>query len=297
MKKILLTAVSALLISALNAQNQPSQSNKSWVYEKDLPKLYISKDINLHFRSPEPVQFVDLSSDRLIGDLPAENVVRIKTAELRRSKTDSLARSNVPNKFRNDEDLGIITIVGQSFMAQYKIIYKDENNKKDVVSNVEITPACMQPLEYPEFELSQTELKKYAMNMISKPAKNPLRHANDLKMRIELNHVYVVSDYIFLDVSFKNTSNLAYDIDQLKFSIDDKRIYKSTNVQSIDIEPVYRLYNNKKFNRSYRNIYVFKKFTFPNNKILNLRLIENQISGRTISLDIKYKDILQADTF
>jgi conjugative transposon TraN protein len=118
-----------------------------------------------------------------------------------------------------------------------------------------------------------------------------------LGIESQLNNVYAFGDYVFLDISFKNNTNLIYDIDKLKFSIDDKKVYKATNVQSIEIEPVFRLYDLKTFKKSYRNIFVFKKFTYPNNKVLNIRLIENQISGRTINLEIKYSDILQADTF
>jgi len=76
-----------------------------------------------------------------------------------------------------------------------------------------------------------------------------------------------------------------------------KKIYKATNSQSLEIKPVYKLYDKDKFKKSYRNIYVFKKFTFPNSKVLAIRLLEEPISGRTIELKIKYSDILNADTF
>ena len=37
--------------------------------------------------------------------------------------------------------------------------------------------------------------------------------------------------------------------------------------------------------------------TFPNDKVLILELSEKQISGRTISLDLDYEDVLSADSF
>jgi hypothetical protein len=114
---------------------------------------------------------------------------------------------------------------------------------------------------------------------------------------MELNNVYVMSDYIFLDITFENESNLGYNIDGIKFSIEDKKIYKATNNQSIEIEPVFKLFDNKIFKKRLHNIYVFKKFTYPNSKVLIIRLLEEQISGRTIEMKIKYSDILNADTF
>ena len=37
--------------------------------------------------------------------------------------------------------------------------------------------------------------------------------------------------------------------------------------------------------------------TFPNDKVLSLELSEKQISGRTISLNLDYEDVLSADSF
>jgi Domain of unknown function (DUF4138) len=37
--------------------------------------------------------------------------------------------------------------------------------------------------------------------------------------------------------------------------------------------------------------------TFPNDKVLTIEMSERQISGRTISLNIDYEDVLAADNF
>ena len=135
------------------------------------------------------------------------------------------------------------------------------------------------------------------MDILGKKQKSPIREEKNLKLKMELNNVYVMSDYIFLDITFENESNLGYNIDGIKFSIEDKKIYKATNNQSIEIEPVFKLFDNKIFKKRLHNIYVFKKFTYPNSKVLIIRLLEEQISGRTIEMKIKYSDILNADTF
>ncbi|RYZ31815.1 MAG: DUF4138 domain-containing protein, partial [Sphingobacteriales bacterium] len=38
------------------------------------------------------------------------------------------------------------------------------------------------------------------------------------------------------------------------------------------------------------------KITFPGNKVLHIELSEKQISGRVITLNITYQDVLDADT-
>lgn len=256
----------------------------------DLTNLEISRGVSLHIISPEPIQFVDLSTNNLTGDLPAENIARIKITEV--SDSDSLATK----RDIDIDDLGVITIVCQSYMAQYKVNYLDF--KRDAVTNIQIQPEDMQPLEYPKLAFSSTELQKFSLNILRQKIINkPMREVKSLKLTMQINNVYVVNDYMFFDMTFLNSSNLGYDIDALKFSVEDKKIYKATNNQSIALIPVYQLYNQKQFRKSYRNIYVFKKFTYPNSKVMKIRLLEEQLSGRAIEMTVKYSDILKADTF
>ncbi|MDC8027522.1 conjugative transposon protein TraN [Elizabethkingia anophelis] len=250
-------------------------------YVLELPQLNITDGVSLHIISPEPIQFVDLSTDNLIGDLPAENIARVKTG-----------KAGTVNK----DDLGIITVVGQSFMAQYKVNYKNSETH-NTITQIQIQPEDMQPLEYPKIAFSNQELYNFSMDILKKKTKAPLREVNDFKLSIQLNNVYVISDYIFLDISFINDSNLSYNIDGLKFSIEDKKIYKATNNQSLELKPEYQLYHQSQFKKNFHNIYVFKKFTYPNSKVMVIRLIEEPISGRTVEMKIKYSDILKADTF
>lgn len=42
---------------------------------------------------------------------------------------------------------------------------------------------------------------------------------------------------------------------------------------------------------------VIKKLTFPNDKVITIEMTEKQISGRNISLNIDYEDVLSADSF
>lgn len=267
----------------------------------ELPLIFMSEGVNLHFISPEPIQFVDLSTNELIGDLPAENIARIKIND-ENDESESI-NDSIPTKVKRPtkklhqgSELGIITIVGQSFMAQYRAVYRKRSNIS-ITTNLQIKADQMQPLDYPNIQFSNIELRNFATKIFKKEIKKPIRKEKDLKLTLQLNNVYVMSDYIFLDITFKNKSNLSYDIDDIKFSIEDKKIYKATNNQSIIVKPVYQLYKQQSFRKNLRNIYVFKKFSYPNSKVLNIRLIEKQLSGRTIELKVKYSDILSADTF
>ncbi|GEM53019.1 conjugative transposon protein TraN [Empedobacter brevis NBRC 14943 = ATCC 43319] len=260
----------------------------------DLPEIEITKGINLHIISPEPIQYVDLSTEKLTGDLPASTIGRIKITDHSEEEKEKTKQSA---PFFIGENIGIITVVGQSFIAQYKAVYR---NPKDVntVTNIHIQPEDMQPIEFDKMTFSHLELRKFAWNIIqNKSDKNPIREEKNLKLNVRLNNVYVMSDYIFLDMTFQNNTNLSYDMEDLKFSIEDKKIHKATNNQSVEMMPIFRLNQQKHFRKNFRNIYVFKKFTYPNSKVMMIRLIEEQLSGRTIEMKINYSDILKADTF
>lgn len=283
--KNIITGLTIFLNCVVNAQTSVAEKKVDGLRE-----LNISKGISLHIISPEPIQFVDLSTARLTGDLPSENIARVKITEA--NEKDSTTIDSIISK----DDLGVITVVCQSFMAQYKVNYLLEKN--DAVANIQIQPEDMQPLDYPNIGFSNVELRQFSMDVLKKKmVGKPLRVLENLKLRMQANNVYVLNNYIFLDMTFQNLSNLAYEMEGLAFSVEDKKIYKATNSQSIDIRPVFRLYGQKQFTKNFRNIYVFKKFTFPNSKVLKIRLVEEQPSGRAIEMSIKYSDILNADTF
>lgn len=297
--KFITSAIVFFLLSFLNAQ-----TSKNEMYLGELPVIHLSHDVSLHFISPEPIQFVDLSTNHLTGDLPSEQIARIKitdtaTEQKRIVVTDTIATysmtNKVPKKFFNGEYLGIVTIVGQSFMVQYKLVFQNQA-KAHVISNIQIQAEDMQPLEQAEMKLSALELKRFCQQIEQIAPKKPLRKTKKLKLKMTLNNVYVVEDYIFVDLSLTNKTHLSYDIEDIKFSIEDKKIYKATNNQSIPLKPIFQYHYQKRFKRHYRNIFVFKKFTFPNSKTLKIRWIENQISGRTIEMKVKYSDVLNADT-
>ena len=143
--KIFLLSFTFFSVMIINAQTEKPENRVS-----NLKKLDISDGVSLHIISPEPIQFVDLSTANLTGDLPAENIARIKITDS--SETDSTSIQKKINK----NNLGIITVVCQSFMAQYKVNFID-GERGNPVTNIQIQPEDMQPLEYPKMAISKTE--------------------------------------------------------------------------------------------------------------------------------------------
>ncbi|MGV8135953.1 MAG: conjugative transposon protein TraN [Mangrovibacterium sp.] len=256
------------------------------ISKKDLPRFYLSDGLSVHFVSPEPIQYVDISTNDVIGDIPVENVLRVKY--LPDSANQQHAKDPVPST--------VITIVGQSFMAQYDMIYTRPNLSHSFNTRIEILPEHMKPLDFPGITMTRQEMRAFSMQVIREKRTYRNVAAKAMGMTAWLNNIFTSGDYVFVDVTFKNNTRIKYDIDLLRFRIQDKRITKATNVQDLELKPVFALYDNPYFQRRYRNVFVFRKFTYPGNKVLSIQMAEEQVSGRTIELNIDYSDLLNADT-
>ena len=279
-KYILLLSCLAGMIQFLFAQGSGNN------FINDLPVVSISSVSDIHFLSPEPVQYADLSSHSLIGDLPLKNILRIKIVpdSLRHMPADSA-------------DLGVLTITGESFIAQYHIVYRNIADTSARPAAIEILPAHCRPISSPGIDLTTPEMRYYSMRMLAAGKRRAVRNAKAYGLKAVLNQVYTVGDHVFLDIGYYNKTNLPYDIDEMRFKIEDKKINKATNVQSVEIKPEWQLYPLGPFKAQFHNIYVFKKVTFPENKVLNIELTEKQMSGRALTLKVRYGDLLKADTY
>ena len=110
-----------------------------------------------------------------------------------------------------------------------------------------------------------------------------------------LNQVCTSGDYYFLDISIQNNTSISFDIDQLRFHVCDKKVIKATNSQQVELEPEFILYTQHHIRNRYRNVFVFSKFTFPNEKMFEIEVSEKQLSGRSIKLQLDYRQVLEAE--
>jgi conjugative transposon TraN protein len=274
MKQIILFL--AVLMASLHsyAQNTPFAEG---VKRNSLPVVYLPENVSVQFISPEPIQYVDITAKSVIGDLPLKNVLRIRLK-------DSVKTADA-----------ILTITGEKFIAQYHVIRADSITARDSRTEIAIEPADTKPLDISGIGFSQNQIKQLALNLFCKRPGKAIERTKAFDLKAELYYVYTAGDYIFIDLGYRNKTNLAYNIEDFRFHIDDKKITKATNVQSVELHPEFVLFNNPLFQKTYRNIIVLRKLTFPGNKVLHIELSEKQFSGRVITLNISYQDVLNAD--
>ena len=275
MKKLFAILVVLVTNSMLYAQTGRSPEID---FPQYLPTIHVNESVSTHFIFSEPVQDVELSTDYVVADLPVGNVLRIRP---------------LPGVGDTVSNLGIVTVIAQKYMVQYELKYVNADRAE---KRVPVTSEDGVSLLTPEVSLSEPEMKDFCVEILRQ--KRAVYSVKSKKNRFEvrLNNVYTIGDYFFIDLSARNKTDIPYTVDQMRFKVEDKKITKATNNQAVEIQPVFALYNTKSFQKRYRNVLVFKKFTFPNEKVFTIELAEEQISGRQVILRVAYSDILNADT-
>ena len=262
MKILLLLAMLLCINQTLQAQNN------------DLKTVYVNEQVSTHFVLSEPVQYVDISTNYAVSDIPLSNVVRLRP------------------KDKDNSNLGIVTIITQQYMVQYQLVYGDvELADKQVLIKQQDGVGLM----LNEVNLTYEDMTNFCTKILQKKEESTKAKVKRNDIDARLNHVYTIGDYFLVDIAVLNHSNIPFNIDQIRFKIEDKKIVKATNYQQMEIEPEYQYHHQVEFHKKYRNVFVFKKFTYPNQKVFTIELAEKQISGRNITLKINYKDVLRAD--
>ena len=246
----------------------------------EMEQLTVNENVSTVITASEPIRLVDISTDKVVGDKPIENVIRLKPAEGDHLDGDVLA---------------IVTIVTERYRTQYALIYT--TRLEEAVSDKEVELTERNAFHNPAVSMSTEDMARFARRIWNSPAKYRNVSRKHQRMVMRLNNIYTVGDYFFIDFSVENKTNLRFDIDELRFKLNDKKQQKRTTVQSIELEPALLLDKSKSFQSGYRQVVVLKKMTFPNDKVLTIELSEKQISGRTISISIDYEDVLAADSF
>ncbi len=247
---------------------------------EEMERLTVNEQVTTVITATEPIRFVDISTDKIAGDQPINNTIRLKPKE---------------GAHEDGEVLAIVTIVTERYRSQYALLYT--TRLQEAVTDKVVQRMEQTAYHNPAVSLSTEDMYRIARNIWSSPAKWRDVKTKRHRMEMRLNNIYAVGDYFFIDYSIENKTNIRFDIDEIRLKLADKKISKATNNQVIELTPEMQLEQTKSFKYGYRNILVVNKLTFPNDKILTIEMIEKQISGRTISLNIDYEDVLCADSF
>ena len=249
---------------------------------EELEQLTVNENVTTVITASEPIRFVDISTDHVVGDQPINNTIRLKPKE-------------GADVHEDGDIIAIVTVVTERYRSQYALIYT--TRLTEAVTDKQIQPEERIPFHNPSVTMSTEDMTQFARKIWNSPARIRNVATKQHRMTMRLNNIYSVGEYFFIDFSIENRTNIRFDIDEIRVKLCDKKQSKATNVQMIELTPAMILDESKRFSKGYRNVIVLKKLTFPNDKILSIEISEKQISGRNITLNIDYEDVLYADSF
>ena len=75
---------------------------------EELEQLTVNEQVTTVITASEPIRFVDISTDKVVGDQPINNTIRLKPKE---------------TGHEDGEVLAIVTIVTERYRTQYALLY------------------------------------------------------------------------------------------------------------------------------------------------------------------------------
>ena len=187
---------------------------------EELEQLTVNEQVTTVITASEPIRFVDISTDKVVGDQPINNTIRLKPKE---------------TGHEDGEVLAIVTIVTERYRTQYALLYT--TRMQEAVTDKEIEFRERNAYNNPAVSMSVSDMSRYARRIWNSPAKYRNVSNREHRMNMRLNNIYAVGDYFFIDFSIENKTNIRFDIDEIRLKLADKKVTKATNAQIIELTP------------------------------------------------------------
>ena len=196
MKKFLFAAVALMAMSTTNVNAETTQSND--VY---LSTIYVNEQVTTHLIMPETIRLVDISTDTIVGNQVNDNIVRLKPK----------------GAMQDYEQAGIVTVIGERHIAQYKLIYR--NCLPFASTRFTVPYWDMQEYQNPDVSMSVGEMSRYAIRIYNTKRSVENIHTKKDKMKAWVNHICSAGDYFFIDFSLENKTKIPYDISEIRVKL------------------------------------------------------------------------------
>lgn len=266
--------------------------SKKITFDRMIPPhgLEVTFEKTVHVIFPAAIRYVDLGSSNIIAGKAgsSENVLRIKAAV---------------RGFETETNMAVITEEGSYYT--FNIKYADEPEKlniemKDFMHDGIATNRPNNSMEIYLKELgSESPRIVYLINRsIYQNDKRIVRHIGSKRFGIQylLKGIYSHNGLLYLHTQIKNSTNVSFDIDFIRFKIVDKKMVKQTAVQETVIYPLraYNFISQVEANQTERTVFTIDKITIPNDKQLVIELFEKN-GGRNQTFVIENDDLIQAE--
>ena len=313
MKKYIIALASMLTTIVAHAQNETTSKDmqedlqqvlkptygdyyeglsKKITFDRMIPPygLEVTFEKTVHVIFPAAIRYVDLGSSNIIAGKAgsSENVLRIKAAI---------------RGFETETNMAVITEEGSYYT--FNIKYADEPEKlniemKDFMHDGIATNRPNNSMEIYLKELgSESPRIVYLINRsIYQNDKRIVKHIGSKRFGIQylLKGIYSHNGLLYLHTQIKNSTNVSFDIDFIRFKIVDKKMVKQTAVQETVIYPLraYNFISQVGGNQTERTVFTIDKIMIPNDKQLVIELFEKN-GGRNQTFVIENDDLIRAE--
>jgi len=238
-----------------------------------------------HLIFPAAIRYVDLGSEYLIAGKAdeAENVLRVK--------------ASVKN-FEPETNFSVITddghfycfnvcyssspqVLSYNLQAMKKTV--DSDNKNDVL--------------FEELGNNPPSLTSLWLETIYNKDKSTIKPIRAKRFGIELmlKGIYIYNDKYYFHTEVKNSTNVPFQIDYIRFKVVDKKIAKRTVLQERPVIPLrtYKPLAAIGGKRADQNVFLLNQFTIADDKILLIEIFEKN-GGRNQTLRVKNSELIKA---
>lgn len=272
---VMITGIVALLINVHAFAQMTMPVVKGSVIAPYHLAVTFYKTTNLVF--PYTIKSVDRGSKDIIAQKAngVENVLQVKAGKLDFDETN----------------LTVITADGKLY--SYILNYVECPSVLNIFfgSKEHLNPLVF----FSENSINEAKMQADAEKILS--AKKTVRGISDnlSGINLRLDGIYINGEVMYFRIKINNQSNIAYDINQLRFFIIDQKKSKRTATQELEIRPLHKYNDTSVVAGKSKQIMVFAvpKFTIPNKKYLAIQLMEKN-GGRNLELSVHNKTIVKA---
>lgn len=142
-----------------------------------MEQLTVNENVTTVITASETIRLVDISTDKVVGDKPIENVIRVKPKE---------------GGHEDGAVLAIVTVVTERYRSQYALIYT--TRLEEAVSDKEVQMDERNAFHNPAVSMSTQDMVRYARRIWNSPAKYHSTRTNKHHATMRLNNVYAVGN-------------------------------------------------------------------------------------------------------
>lgn len=208
-------------------------------------------------------------------------------------KTPSVLKVKATEGVFGATNLTVYTEDGRMYVST--IYYDSLAGNQPVIFSATENGLSVLPTEGTPSAFSMQQIKNMAAVLTRFPRRLHHPSAKSGGQVICLSNIWYKNEYLFFQFTFRNTSEIPYDLDFMKYYIRDNKRAKRTSVTEQEISPVFTYYYPASRTHPYTSsvvLVVFKKFAIADTKHLTVQFFE-QNGDRHLTLDIGGKKLLR----